>query len=120
MGALGAATGLGVVLGPALGGLLGGESLSTPFFLTTAVCLLTLLLVWLFLPESLPAEARRAAAVALKPAAQLLALGQSLFGPLGILLLMALRCSCHVRRFPGRPGLGETGAGGSRHGEQQC
>ena len=58
MGTLGAATGLGVVLGPALGGWLAVDSLSTPFFVTAGVCLFTLLLVWLFLPESLPRAAR--------------------------------------------------------------
>ena len=62
IGVLGAATGLGMVLGPALGGWLAVDSLSTPFFLTAGVCLLTLLLVWLFLPESLPGEARQPAA----------------------------------------------------------
>jgi DHA1 family multidrug resistance protein-like MFS transporter len=101
MGVLGAAMGLGMVLGPALGGLLGSESLSTPFFLTAAVCLLTLLLVLLFLPESLPGEARRGTATALKPAAQVRALGQALFGPLGILLLMAFLVSFGLTNFQG-------------------
>ena len=101
MGALGAAMGLGMVLGPALGGLLGSESLSTPFFLTAAVCLLTLLLVLLFLPESLPPGARRAEAAVLRPAAQLRALGQALFGPLGILLLMAFLVSFGLTNYQG-------------------
>jgi DHA1 family multidrug resistance protein-like MFS transporter len=106
MGALGAATGLGVVLGPALGGLLGGESLSTPFFLTAAVCLLTLLLVWIFLPESLPAEARRTEGATMPASefrlgAQLRALGQALFGPLGVLLFMAFLVSFGLTNFQG-------------------
>ncbi len=42
MGALGAATGLGMMLGPAVGGWLGTVSLATPFFITAAFCLLTL------------------------------------------------------------------------------
>jgi DHA1 family multidrug resistance protein-like MFS transporter len=101
MGALGAATGLGVVLGPALGGLLGSESLSTPFFLTAAVCLLTLLLVLLFLPESLPVEARQQTATKIKPIAQIRDLGQALFGPLGVLLLMAFLVSFGLTNFQG-------------------
>jgi DHA1 family multidrug resistance protein-like MFS transporter len=101
MGALGAATGLGMVLGPALGGLLGGESLSTPFFLTAAVCLLTLLLVLLFLPESLPAEARRQMAADTKPAVQVRGLWQALFGPLGVLLFMAFLVSFGLTNFQG-------------------
>ena len=101
MGALGAATGLGMVLGPALGGLLGSESLSTPFFLTAAVCLLTLLLVLLFLPESLPVEARRATPAGVRPAAQVRELWQALFGPLSVLLLMAFLVSFGLTNFQG-------------------
>ncbi len=101
MGVLGAATGLGMVLGPALGGLLASESLSTPFFLTAAVCLLTLVLVLLFLPESLPAEARRQAATKADPAAGIRDLWQALFGPLGMLLLMAFLVSFGLTNFQG-------------------
>jgi DHA1 family multidrug resistance protein-like MFS transporter len=101
MGALGAATGLGMVLGPALGGLLGSESLSTPFFLTAAVCLLTLLLVLLFLPESLPAGARRQTAIRATPATQVRDLWQALFGPLGALLFMAFLVSFGLTNFQG-------------------
>jgi DHA1 family multidrug resistance protein-like MFS transporter len=101
MGVLGAAMGLGMVLGPALGGLLGSESLSTPFFLTAAVCLLTLLLVLLFLPESLPAGARRQTATRIRPTAQLRDLWQALFGPLGVLLLMAFLVSFGLTNFQG-------------------
>jgi DHA1 family multidrug resistance protein-like MFS transporter len=61
MGLLGAAGGVGTILGPALGGLLAGDSLSLPFFIAAGLSLLSLLLAWLFLPESLPAEARLAA-----------------------------------------------------------
>ena len=101
MGVLGAATGLGMVLGPALGGLLATESLSTPFFLTAAVCLLTLILVLLFLPESLPAEARRQAAAKEEPSPQIRDLWRALFGPLGILLLMAFLVSFGLTNFQG-------------------
>jgi DHA1 family multidrug resistance protein-like MFS transporter len=101
MGALGAATGLGMVLGPALGGLLGSESLSTPFFLTAGVCLLTLLLVLLFLPESLPSDARRDATMKAKPTAQVRELCEALFGPLGVLMFMAFLVSFGLANFQG-------------------
>jgi DHA1 family multidrug resistance protein-like MFS transporter len=101
MGALGAATGLGMVLGPALGGLLGSESLSTPFFLTAAVCLLTLLLVLLFLPESLPAEARRQATPGVRPVNPLRDLWRASFGPLGVLFFMAFLVSFGLTNFQG-------------------
>ncbi len=101
MGALGAAMGLGMVLGPAVGGLLGGESLSMPFFLTAGVCLLVLLLVLLFLPESLPSEARRGTTSRSNHAAQLRNLCQALFGPLGVLLVMAFLVSFGLTNFQG-------------------
>lgn len=59
MGLLGAAGGIGTIIGPALGGFLAGDSLSTPFFLAAGLSLLSLLLAWMFLPESLPLEARQ-------------------------------------------------------------
>jgi DHA1 family multidrug resistance protein-like MFS transporter len=101
MGALGAATGLGMVLGPALGGLLGSESLSTPFFLTAGVCLLTLMLVLILLPESLPREARRQTATGVKDGIQFRGLWQALFGPLGVLLFMAFLVSFGLTNFQG-------------------
>ena len=58
MGILGAAVGAGTIFGPGLGGLLGGESLTTPFFIAGGLSLLSVLLVWLLLPESLPVDQR--------------------------------------------------------------
>lgn len=55
MGQLGAAVGLGVVLGPLLGGFLSTDSLSLPFFVGSGLALLSLLLVFVLLPESHPA-----------------------------------------------------------------
>jgi DHA1 family multidrug resistance protein-like MFS transporter len=90
-----------MVLGPALGGLLAVDSLSTPFFLTAGVCLLTLILVLLFLPESLPASARRQTAIQVKPAVQVQELKQVLTGPLGVLLFMAFLVSFGLTNFQG-------------------
>ena len=52
MGQLGAAAGIGIILGPGIGGALASASLSTPFFIASGMCLLALVLIWLFLPES--------------------------------------------------------------------
>jgi DHA1 family multidrug resistance protein-like MFS transporter len=60
MGILGAAIGIGTILGPGLGGLVGGESLSLPFFIAGGMSILALGLIGIFLPESLPKESRRA------------------------------------------------------------
>lgn len=53
MGMLGAAMGLGMIFGPAIGGWLGRSSFSPPFFAAGGLALLLLPFTWLFLPESL-------------------------------------------------------------------
>jgi len=58
MGLLGATAGAGTIIGPGLGGLLAGGSLSTPFFVSAGLAWAALGLVFFLLPESLPAEAR--------------------------------------------------------------
>jgi len=62
LGKLGAMFGLGFVLGPMIGGLLGAASLRLPFFAAAGMCALNWLYGLLVLPESLPAD-RRAAIV---------------------------------------------------------
>lgn len=58
MGKIGGAIGIGVVLGPGIGGLLATMSLSAPFLIASAFCLLTFIIILLGLPESLTAEKR--------------------------------------------------------------
>lgn len=65
MGLIGAAFGLGFVIGPVTGGLLSGISYSAPAWTGAAISVVNLAVVTLFLPESLTAEAR-ARLVALK------------------------------------------------------
>jgi MFS transporter, DHA1 family, tetracycline resistance protein len=59
-GALGAMFGLGFILGPALGGTLGGIDIRLPFFTAGGLAVLNLLYGVLVLPESLPPDKRRA------------------------------------------------------------
>lgn len=59
-GMLGAMFGLGFILGPVMGGLLGALDLRLPFFAAGGLALLNLLYGYFVLPESLPAERRRA------------------------------------------------------------
>jgi DHA1 family tetracycline resistance protein-like MFS transporter len=59
-GLIGMAFGLGFVLGPAAGGLLGAVDLRLPFWVSAAACLLNAGFGWLVLPESLPRERRTA------------------------------------------------------------
>lgn len=58
MGFLGAAFGLGVIFGPALGGVLGVRALWLPYYVTAGLALTNLLFVFLMLPETLPPERR--------------------------------------------------------------
>ncbi len=53
MGRIGGAVGIGSILGPGLGGVLAGGSLSAPFFFAAAFCGLTFFIILLGLPESL-------------------------------------------------------------------
>lgn len=59
-GLIGAAFGLGFILGPALGGLLGNVGLRVPFLVAGGLALLNWLYGLLVLPESLASENRRA------------------------------------------------------------
>jgi MFS transporter, DHA1 family, tetracycline resistance protein len=59
-GLMGAAFGIGFILGPAIGGLLGGFGARAPFFAAAAVALANATFGFFVLPESLPAERRRA------------------------------------------------------------
>ncbi len=59
-GVLGAAFGLGFVVGPALGGLLGGIDPRLPFWCAAGLALLSALYGFFVLPESLPPEKRSA------------------------------------------------------------
>ena len=58
-GMIGAAFGLGFVIGPALGGLLAGLGVRAPFYAAAILCLLNCLYGYFVLPESLSKENRR-------------------------------------------------------------
>jgi multidrug resistance protein len=61
MGLIGAAFGLGFILGPAIGGILSGISISAPFLFASGLALVNAVLVFIRLPESLSAEHRASA-----------------------------------------------------------
>ncbi len=57
-GYLGGAIGLGFMIGPSIGGVLGAASITLPFFVTAGITVLSMLFIALLVPESLPAEKR--------------------------------------------------------------
>ncbi|MBI1859482.1 MAG: MFS transporter [Deltaproteobacteria bacterium] len=58
-GKIGAATGLGLIIGPALGGLLSFSGLRAPFFAAALLNLLNLIFIVCFLPETLAPKKRQ-------------------------------------------------------------
>lgn len=58
-GLLGAMMGLGFIIGPVMGGLLGAVHLQLPFFVAGALAMLNLAYGYFVLPESLPATQRK-------------------------------------------------------------
>lgn len=97
MGTLGAAGGLGIILGPALGGWLAGDSLSMPFFIGAGIAMVALLLVALLLPESLPRVSRnpgrRVGLLSLRE------LRHVIRSPIGVLLLLAFLATVGTTNF---------------------
>jgi DHA1 family tetracycline resistance protein-like MFS transporter len=85
-GMLGAMFGLGFILGPVMGGLLGAVDLRLPFFVAGGLSLLNLLYGVFVLPESLPREKRRPVdwKHALNPIASFAELGR--LGGVGVLV----------------------------------
>src|SRR5262249_54580694 len=59
-GIVGVAFGFGFVIGPAMGGLLGGLDPRLPFWVSASACIANAAFGWFVLPESLPAERRMA------------------------------------------------------------
>jgi len=97
MGMLGAAMGLGLILGPAAGGWLGSDSLALPFFIAAGSSLLALALAALWLPESLPVELRRQAGKV--RTIDFGALWQALCGPIGLLMFLLFLVSFGLTNF---------------------
>ena len=81
-GLIGAAFGLGFIMGPALGGFLSRFGLAVPIFLAAGLDLANLILVFFWLPESLTPECRTLIAQNKKPPFTLRALIETLRLPM--------------------------------------
>jgi DHA1 family multidrug resistance protein-like MFS transporter len=99
MGLLGAVAGAGTIIGPGIGGLLAGDSLSTPFFVSAALALLSVPVVAFLLPESLPVEARNATQGQRIKFIRFDELWRALTGPIGPLLLLAFLATFGTSNF---------------------
>lgn len=96
MGMIGAAMGIGMVIGPGLGGWLGNSNLSAPFFLAAGLSFLALILVFLVLPEA-PRSKRQKDIRIRGP--QISVLWKALTGPTGILFILAFLLSFGLTNF---------------------
>lgn len=100
MGLVGAAFGVGMVLGPGIGGLMSSISLRAPFFFAAGSSVLAMILIGWLLPESLPAEKRLGSDHRLGRV-NLQLMWRSLFGPIGFLLLLAFLHNFALTNFEG-------------------
>ena len=116
MGQLGAMAGIGVIIGPLMGGLLSTDSLSLPFFVGSGLAAIALLLVIFLLPESKNASISPGE---LTPSDEPVSASESeshpprildiylrvLLSPAGILLLLIFIMSFGMTNFQGMIGL---------------
>ena len=86
LGLIGAAFGLGFIIGPAVGGLLSKTSYSLPAFVAAGIATLNLVQIFFVLPESLTEERRREMGERQRPPftfkALIIALNRPVVGPL--------------------------------------
>ena len=96
LGVLGSAMGLGVIIGPGFGGLLGTESLSLPFFVSSGLTLVAAVFVYLLVPESLKDASSKPGIRLQSP---LKGLRGALTGSFGVLFFLAFLLSFGLTNF---------------------
>jgi DHA1 family tetracycline resistance protein-like MFS transporter len=94
LGLIGAAFGLGFIIGPALGGVLSQWGYAVPAFAAAGIAFINLGMVWFWLPESLTEERKQEIREQKQPAISIRSLGQALRRPVVGRLL-------HTRLFYG-------------------
>ena len=90
--------GLGMIVGPGLGGLVGASSLALPFSIGAGLAVVALLLIQFFVPESLPADERNGGAGVLK-GVEHGGMWRALRSPIGALLGMPFLVSFGLTNF---------------------
>ena len=105
MGMIGAAMGVGMIIGPGIGGWLGGDNLALPFFFAAGLSTLAMILIFAILPESLPKDKRTVHTGRAIRGPQLGTIWRALFGPVGFLLFLAFLVNFALANFEGIFGL---------------
>jgi DHA1 family multidrug resistance protein-like MFS transporter len=95
LGILGSAMGLGVIIGPGVGGLLGTESLQLPFFVSSVFTAIAAVLVFIMVPESL----QNPSAIGVQLKSPLGGLREALTGSFGVLFFLAFLLSFGLTNF---------------------
>jgi len=98
MGILGASMGLGIVVGPGIGGWLGEIDLSYPFILAGVAASIAAVVSIIFLPESFTKEKRDALDVEVK-SSQWSKMKTALLSPVGFLLVLVFIMSFGLANF---------------------
>ncbi|MBS1253912.1 MAG: Tetracycline resistance protein, class B [Anaerolineales bacterium] len=101
MGIMGAAMGMGVIFGPAIGGFLGEISPTLPFFFSAALALAVAAFALIFLPESLSEAARQEARESETQRSGLTEIWAAARGPLGFILILAFLASFAAANIEG-------------------
>ena len=97
MGVIGAAMGVGMVLGPGIGGWLGAIDLSYPFYFAALLSTIAMVVAFIVLPESLPVEKRVSSSKI--ELINLKVLLEALKGPLSFLMFLAFMISFAMTNF---------------------
>ena len=114
IGILGSAMGLGVIIGPGVGGLLGSDNIQLPFFISAFLSLVAAVLVLMTVPESLEASSS-----SIDVKSPLNGLRDAITGTYGVLFFLAFLLSFGLTNFEAIFGLyvsGKFGYGPERVG----
>ncbi len=103
MGKLSAAMGIGIILGPGIGGRLAEISLSLPFYFASLLSLLALIPVLTMLPESLPKKSRTYRPLGVS--SNIKVMWKALSGPFAFLLVLAFLVDFGLMTWEGVFGL---------------
>lgn len=100
MGWMGAASGLGIIIGPAICGVFVPFGMSAPFFVAGAIAIVTVLALYTVMPESrsvtIDMHAQKTSLLG-----SFMALGTSLKTPLGVFLLLSMAISFALACYEG-------------------